>query len=206
LKIKELSLQTQFLFKKGDKMKIDEVLDCKSKEELFLWLKINSKNKKYAFVELSTKKKQGMISYIDLVYEVIKFGWIDGMRINIDGKSLIRISPRRKNSNWTEQNKARARFLIDNDLMQESGFNVLPDLNLDFKIDDEILTKLKEDQTTFQNFQNFSNLYKTIKIDNIQTVKVNKELYYKRLEKFLISTKENVLYGLWDDQGRLSKK
>ena len=187
-------------------MKIDEVLDCKSKEELFLWLKINSKNKKYVFVELSTKKKQGMISYIDLVYEVIKFGWIDGMRINIDGKSLIRISPRRKNSNWTEQNKARARFLIDNDLMQESGFNVLPDLKLDFKIDDEILTKLKEDQTIYQNFLNFSSLYKTIKIDNIQTVKENKKLYYKRLEKFLISTKENVIYGLWDDQGRLSKK
>lgn len=187
-------------------MIIDEVLDCKSKEELYIWLKANHQDKKYAFVELSTKKNQGMISYIDLVYEVIKFGWIDGLRVNINSKSLIRISPRRKNSNWTEQNKARARFLIENGLMHESGLLVLPDLNLEFKIDDEILNRLKEDQTTYQNFLSFANLYNTIKIDNIQTVKENKDLYLKRLEKFLVKTKENVLYGLWDDQGRLRKK
>lgn len=46
-------------------------------------------------------------------------------------------------------------------------------------------------------------LYNRIKLDNIQKVRKNKELYSLRLEKFISYTKKGELYGQWDDYGRL---
>jgi len=186
-------------------MNIYPILSCKTKEELYEWLLINHVKENFAFVQLGNKNDTSHISYLELVYEVIKFGWIDGLKIVHEDKSLIRISKRRlKNSNWTEQNKARARYLIDHNLMHESGYSVLPNIDIDlFQIDQFIIDRIKEDEETYENFLKLPKLYLVVKIDNIQAVRENQELYLNRLSKFIKATKNNQLYGLWNDNGIL---
>ncbi|GAB2318036.1 hypothetical protein IRB23SM22_02940 [Alkalibacterium sp. s-m-22] len=88
--------------------------------------------------------------------------------------------------------------------MKEEGLNSLPDMRLEsFAIDKGIDLLLKADDQTYQNFINFPELYRRIRLDTIQTYKNQPELYIKRLNKFLEQTKENKMYGQWNDNGRL---
>ena len=50
------------------------------------------------------------------------FGWVDSMSRRIDDESyMLRFTPRRLRSNWTAANVARAKELIAEGLMHESG-------------------------------------------------------------------------------------
>lgn len=102
-------------------------------------------------------------------------------------------------------NKERVRRLIYLDLMTEFGLTILPDLSPEnFVIDSRILKEIEADPEIKQNFSAFPELYQRIKIDNIQRYDKDAELFARRLEKFLINTKANQLFGAWDDDGRLS--
>jgi uncharacterized protein YdeI (YjbR/CyaY-like superfamily) len=62
------------------------------------------------------------LTYIEALEEALCFGWIDGILKRIDDeKHMIRFSPRRKNSIWSEQNKKRIGRLIKEDRMTEAG-------------------------------------------------------------------------------------
>src|SRR5512134_5387 len=53
------------------------------------------------------------LTYLEALEEALCFGWIDGILKRIDDeKHLIRFSPRRRNSIWSELNKRRVRTLI----------------------------------------------------------------------------------------------
>ncbi len=65
-----------------------------------------------------------------------------------------------KNSHWSKLNKERCRWLIDNDLMAESGFQSLPDLDEEFVIDSHVLEVLKSDEEVWKNFSSFPELYR----------------------------------------------
>jgi len=68
-------------------------------------------------------KKPGL-AYEEAVEEALCFGWIDGLLRRIDGeKHVIRYSPRRKNSIWSERNKARVKKLIQEGRMTEAGLD-----------------------------------------------------------------------------------
>jgi hypothetical protein len=92
--------------------------------------------------------------------------------------------------------------------MKDQGLNVLPDMRPDsFAIDPEILSRLKEDAQAYQNFMNFPELYRRIRIDNIQGYKEDDpEIHNKRLDKFIKNTRENKMYGQWNDNGRLTSE
>ena len=183
------------------------IIKCKSKEEFYNWLKDNHDIEEDCYIEC----KKGKINqnfdvfyYIDAVYMALCFGWIDSTFRIINGIRYQRFSPRRKNSNWSELNKARCKWLIKNKLMTKSGFNVLPDLDKEFKIDKSILKLLKKDKEIWKNFNNFPELYKRIRIGNIQYMKKKNDIYNKALKHFLEETKLNNIYGDWDDNGRLT--
>jgi len=46
-------------------------------------------------------------------------------------------------------------------------------------------------------------LYRRIRIDTIQSVKKDRDLYLKRLDKFIEQTSFGKIYGQWNDGGRL---
>lgn len=88
--------------------------------------------------------------------------------------------------------------------MTDSGRAVLPDMSDDgFVIDKDILAALQSDLVVWTNFQNFPSLYKRVRIDTIQIKKNQPDVFAARLNKFIENTKKGVMYGEWNDNGRL---
>jgi uncharacterized protein YdeI (YjbR/CyaY-like superfamily) len=58
--------------------------------------------------------------------QALCFGWIDSKGRRIDeGRWMLRLSPRRPGSNWSEVNLARVEELRAQGLMHESGIRAL---------------------------------------------------------------------------------
>ena len=186
--------------------KYNNVLNCDTKEEFYDWLKKNHNKQNECFIECKKgkiKENKDILYYIDAVYMALCFGWIDSTQKIINGKRYQRFSPRKKNSHWSELNKARCLWLIENELMTNDGLKVLPDLDEEFEVDKDILKLLKKDKETWNNYKKFPKLYKRVRIGNIQREKNKSEAYNKALKHFLEETKDNNMFGEWDDNGRL---
>lgn len=186
--------------------KYNNVLNCDTKEEFYDWLKKNHNKQDECFIECKKgkiKENNDIFYYIDAVYMALCFGWIDSTQKVINGIRYQRFGPRKKKSHWSELNKARCKWLIENDLMTDDGLKCLPDLNEAFEIDKDILKLLKKDKETWENYKNFPELYKRVRIGNIQREKKKSDAYNKALKHFLEETKDNNMYGDWDDNGRL---
>jgi len=184
-------------------MTITNALSITTRQELRDWLDENHGTSTHAWVPVLSKNPDEL-SYLAVVEESICFGWIDSTKKRIDSVMLQRISPRRKTGNWTELNKERARRLIRVGLMTTQGEKALPDMSeKSFTIRRDIMDAIKKDSKVFENFQNLPQLYMRIKIDNIQSFAEGDETYNRRLEKFLLNTGKNNLYGEWNDNGRL---
>ncbi len=183
-------------------MIIDKIAQVQTRQEWRNWLSDNHCIEDHCWL-ISTNHDS--LSYLDAVEEALCFGWIDSTRKKVDdGQTGQRFSPRKKKSNWTELNKERVRRLDKLGLMTEAGRQVLPDMKVEsFKIDETILVELRKDKALYNNFQALPELYIRIKLDNIQSMRNDAELYNKRLSKFIEQTRINKLYGQWHDDGRL---
>ena len=143
--------------------------------------------------------------YIDAVEEALCFGWIDSTTKKTEsGAAAQRFAPRKKGSLWSELNKERCRRMERLGKMTDAGRKVLPDMSENgFVIDSEILCALKADEEIWNNFLSFPPLYQRVRIDTIQIKKKQRELFKSRLQKFLENTKKGVMFGEWNDNGRL---
>ncbi len=143
--------------------------------------------------------------YIDAVEEALCFGWIDSTTKRLDsGVTAQKSAPRKKNSLWSELNKERCRRMEKLGLMTDSGRAVLPDMTpAGFSINDDILAALQADSIIWNNFVNSPPLYQRVRIDTIQIKKKLPELFNSRLKKFVDNTKQNIMFGDWNDNGRL---
>lgn len=183
-----------------------QILHFTRRDELRAWLQQNASAEKECWVVCSRAAEvpPGRLPYLDVVEEALCFGWIDSTCKKTGDTLLQRLSPRRRNSRWTELNKERCRRLIRLGLMTDAGYETLPkemDANR-FQVDDDILAALKEDDTVWHNFHSFPPLYRRVRIGNIQA-KRNTPLFASRLKKFIDCTRRNILYGEWNDRGRL---
>lgn len=89
-------------------------------------------------------------------------------------------------------------------LMTDAWRAVFPDMTpAGFVIDEEILKAPQADSAVWNNFKNFPPLYRRVRIDTIQIKKKQPELFKSRLEKFILNTKQNIMFGEWNDNGRL---
>lgn len=184
------------------------LLDIKSRAELRKWLIENHKveTECWVVVKRGRPKDDKTFWYIDAVEEAMCFGWIDSTYKKIsENVTAQKFCPRKAKSNWTELNKERCRRMERLGLMTDAGRAVLPDMSdKSFIISNDILQELQSDPTVWNNFCNFPPLYKRVRIDTIQFQKKRQpELFKKRLRKFIENTRMNILYGEWNDNGRL---
>lgn len=186
-------------------MEIEKLIPVKSREDLRSWLQKNCKTEKFCWILVSMTPIPDMLLYLDAVEEALCFGWIDGVKKKVSETELAqRLSPRSKKSSWTELNKERVRRLEKLGFMRDEGRMVLPDMDHDaFRIDKVIEQRLKEEKQVYENFMAFPDLYKRVRIDTIQSNKNQPELFKRRLDKFITNTRENKMYGQWNDNGRL---
>ena len=186
-------------------VKQDEILKISSRQELRQWFVSNGLSEKCCWVVVSMREKANTLLYLDVVEEALCFGWIDSTTKKMDnGVTAQRLAPRRKGSLWSELNKERCRRMERLGRMTDAGRAVLPDMSeKGFVIDKDILNALQADAEVWSNFQSFPPLYQRVRIDTIQIKKKQPELFQSRLQKLLDNTKAGVMYGEWNDNGRL---
>ena len=179
--------------------------EVKNRQAFRNWLIENhdKESECWLFLKRGVLKDETTFWYLDAVEEALCFGWIDSVHKNVPGIGLVqRLSPRKKNSTWSELNKERCRRLEKLGLMTSAGRAVLPAEN-SFTIDPDVLNALQKNPQIWENFQKFPPLYQRIRIDTVQREKKKKAIYERMLKRLLESTEKNVMFGEWNDQGRL---
>jgi uncharacterized protein YdeI (YjbR/CyaY-like superfamily) len=111
------------------------LLYIKKRKSWRKWLSVNHGVKKEAWL-LFYKKYTGKPSLLlpEAVEEALCYGWIDGKLKSIDKeKHMIRFTPRRKGSVWSDINKARIKKLKKAGKMTAAGLKTLIGVDLDSK-------------------------------------------------------------------------
>ena len=106
-------------------MEITGLLEYNERRQLREWLERNSATERCCWIAVYRGKNrpEGVcLPYPDVVEEALCFGWIDSTLKRLpDGRLAQRLSPRRKNSHWTELNKQRCADLERRGLMTPAG-------------------------------------------------------------------------------------
>jgi uncharacterized protein YdeI (YjbR/CyaY-like superfamily) len=185
-------------------MDITTTFKPQDRTEWRTWLAQNHNTLMEIWVLSDDRPEQATIAYLDAVEEALCFGWIDGIAKRFSSHELAqRFTPRKRRSNWTELNKARARRLIRLGLMTKSGSATLPDLDAEFIVAEDILAVLRAEPNVWSNYQAFPDLYRRIRIGYIEEMRKNPTEFDRRLQNFINKTANNKMFGNWQDGGRL---
>ena len=190
-------------------MEITTLLDVHTREELYQWYTENHDKATDFWLRVNRAESDcpGIVRYIDAVEVALCFGWIDSTMKRIDdGKPLQRFSPRRKRSNWCEQNLVRCRRLVETGEMTQAGLAVTPDLDPShFVFEDWVINAIKADELAWRNYLSFPENYRRIKVDRIQHFYHTKreEYAFKTLQKFIGDCHAGKMQSGWNDFGRL---
>lgn len=111
-------------------MEINLLLEYNTRAQLRQWFAENHLSVRECWVATYRGKEPlsgPCLPYIEVVEEALCFGWIDSTCKRLpDGRLAQRLSPRRKNSHWTERNIDRCHRLMSAGLMTESGIQAMP--------------------------------------------------------------------------------
>ena len=111
-------------------MEVVNLLEYSQRGQLRAWLTANHQAVRECWVITYRGKRcpeWTALPYLEVVEEALCFGWIDSTLTRLpDGRVAQRLSPRRKNSQWTELNKQRCARLEQLGLMTDAGLRVLP--------------------------------------------------------------------------------
>ena len=104
-------------------MEMQDPVFFKSASELRKWFQKNHDKASelwIGFYNIKSTKKAA--TYKQAVDEALCFGWIDGIRKNLNEESyVIRFTPRKKNSIWSNINTKRIKELIEEERVHTSG-------------------------------------------------------------------------------------
>jgi len=180
-----------------------------SRQEWRNWLQLNHQES-YGIWLIYFKKhtKRESLSYNDAVEEALCFGWIDSVVKSIDNETYKqKYTPRRKNSIWSNVNKARVEKMINEGKMTNFGLakveeakkngewekaygtRVKPELPEDLK------AELQNNELAWQNFNKFAASYQTNYIYWLNAAK-RPETREKRLKQIVNLASENRKPGI----------
>lgn len=182
------------------------MLETKSRAEFRKWLEQHHDTETECWLNVKRGKpiNTDHFWYLDAVEEALCFGWIDSIQKIIGGVMMLRFTPRKKNSRWTELNKERARRLERLGLMTKAGRKVLPPMGCrSFRIDPEIEKTMKRARV-WTKFNSFPKLYQRIRAYNVAFYKKrDTRMYQKALSHLIEATRKGEMFGEWNDYGRL---
>lgn len=190
-------------------MEVTNLLNIGTRSELYrwftdnhdkvsdFWLRVNRANAEYP----------GVVRYVDAVEVSLCFGWIDSTMKRIDdGKPIQHFTPRRRGSNWCEQNLERCRRLIRLGEMTPAGLAVIPDIDPShFVFEDWAIDEIRKDMVAWKNYLSFPENYRRIKLDRIQHYKNTARLEQAEtaLRNFIRDCRNGKMSPNWSDFGRL---
>lgn len=185
-------------------MKVTETFKAENAEAWRAWLEKYGDEKSEIWLLFDDREQVKTVSYLDSVEQAICFGWIDGIQKRINEyEKAQRFTPRKRRSNWTELNKARARRLRHMGKMTARGEATLPDLDAEFVVPSYVAEAVEADQRASSHFSKLPPLYVRVRVGYIDEMRRNPIELEKRLRNFVRKTAEGKLFGNWNDGGRL---
>jgi uncharacterized protein YdeI (YjbR/CyaY-like superfamily) len=166
--------------------------------DLRAWLEKNHSSEGEVWL-IYYKKHTGepTISYEDAVEEAICFGWIDTTVRRLDDERYAqKFTPRRPKSKWNKRNIQRARKMIREGRMTESGLKIFnerreyEEIVETLEIPPDLKKALKEDKLAWKNFNSFAPSYRRMYIYYITSAKRD-ETRKKRIYQVVKQSKEN---------------
>ncbi len=177
-------------------MTTNKTLNIKTRTEWRNWLQQHFNMEKEVWL-IYAKKSTGekRIQYNDAVEEALCFGWIDSTNKTLDKDHTIqRFTPRQTKSSYSQPNKERLKWLVDNNLIHHSFLKTVQDvISKEFVFPLDILDEIKKDKTAWENYNFFSDSYKRIRIAYIEGARKRPEEFTKRLTNFIQKTRDNKL-------------
>lgn len=145
----------------------------------------------FVFPYKSAEEKS--VLYNDAVEEALCFNWIDSTIKPLDKQHRIqRFTPRNPKSTYSQANKERLKWLLENKMIHPNFVdNIQNVLSEPFIFPNDIIDKLKEDETVWKNYQYFPEAYKRIRIAYIEAARMRHDEFEKRLNHFISKTKDN---------------
>jgi uncharacterized protein YdeI (YjbR/CyaY-like superfamily) len=137
-----------------------------TRDEWRTWLERNHLTEKEAWLIFYKKHaSEGRLSYPEALDDALCYGWIDGKLKRIDDeKYMIRFSPRRESSVWSDRNIRRMRKLIAEGKMTPAGLAKIDNKKLSgttfdiekkkprFRISTEMKNRLIIDEEAWKNY------------------------------------------------------
>ena len=161
------------------------------REEWRKWLSKNYRTAKEVWFVFPMKETgEESLSYNDAVEEALCFGWIDSTIKHIDNTHRAQhFTPRKKGSAYSRPNIERLIWLEKNNLlMEEIRLEVLELIRAPYVFSEDIISSIKTDFRTWENFNSLSDGYKRIRIAYIDAARKRPEEFKKRLENFIAKT------------------
>jgi uncharacterized protein YdeI (YjbR/CyaY-like superfamily) len=177
-------------------MNVSDTLYVTTRKQWRDWLSDNFDKTEVIWL-VYPKKKTGKIRilYNDAVEEALCFGWIDST-IKTFNKDHIaqRFTPRNPKSDFSQANKERLKWLLDNNMIHSSIKKDVQDIiGKEFIFSNDIINAIKNDKTAWTNYQGLSESYKRIRIAYIESARHRPDEFKKRLSNFLDKTRDNKL-------------
>lgn len=175
---------------------MENTLNFETRAEWRSWLENNFKIKQEAwlvYAKKSTGKKR--IQYNDAVEEALCFGWIDSTNRTLDQDHTIqRFTPRKTNSNYSQPNIERLKWLTEKNLIHSSFLEKAQEIvSKEYIFPNDILDEIEKDKAAWSNYMKFSDSYKRIRIAYIESARKRPKEFTKRLTNFIQKTRENKL-------------
>lgn len=144
------------------------------------------------------------VNYQDSVKEALCFGWIDGIKKKLDGERyVLRFTPRKPKSIWSQVNKECAKILIREGLMTEAGLKAIEHakksgewdkayrLSGETPLPDDLKLALEMNPLAFANFNGLSNSNKFMYVRQVDKIK-GKALREERINKVISLLENNI--------------
>lgn len=180
----------------SNKLTTDKALHITTRTEWRDWLQHNFNIEKEVWL-VYAKKSTGeeRIQYNDAVEEALCFGWIDSVNKTLDkDHSIQRFTPRKAKSSYSQPNKERLKWLVQNNLIHHSFLETVQEIiSKEYIFPLDILDEIGKDKTAWDNYLKFSEPYKRIRVAYIDSARKRPEEFTKRLTNFIQKTRDNKL-------------
>jgi uncharacterized protein YdeI (YjbR/CyaY-like superfamily) len=181
----------------------------KNRDEWRCWLEKNHTQFSEVWL-IHYKKSSGKqsVNHVDAVEEALCFGWIDSKLKKIDDERFIlRYSPRRSKSVWSQINKEKAEKMSSLGKMTPAGFDKIEEAKkhgfwdaaytnlVKERLPSDLKKALMVNEKAWDNFQNFANSYRNMYIGwvkNAKTEKTRKKRIAEVVKRSLYNRKPGV--------------
>lgn len=177
-------------------MEIIKTFYTSKREEWRKWLTENFQTESEIWFVFPMKASgEGGLSYNDAVEEALCFGWIDSTNKYLDATHCARrFTKRKKGSPYSRPNIERLIWLDGQGMIHPSiRESILPIIRAPYVFPEDILTAIRSDPTTLENFEKFSEPYKRIRVAYVDAARARPEEFKKRLDSFLLKTRKGKL-------------